>query len=83
MRHREVERALEKKQLWENSKISKITRHSLMHINSVKLQYIMLNPLQLPCLLAISTGGHVLSHSSTFWPRLYPLMFMAVLFPAI
>ncbi len=81
MTGREVERAPEKRQLWEKSKISKIKRHSFTYSNPVKLQYIMLNPPQLSCLLAISTEGPcVLSHSSTLSPRLYPCMFTAVHF---
>lgn len=76
MRHGEVDRALEKRQLWEKSKISEI-RHSLSlkHINPVKLQYIMLNPPQLSCLLAISTEGHACyrtpTHSKVISPHVY------------
>ena len=40
----EVARALEKRQLWEKSEISKMKRHSFEHINPGKLQCIMLNP---------------------------------------
>ena len=84
MRGREVEGALEKRQLWENSKISKIKRHSFKHINPVKLQYIMLKPPQLSCLLTISTEGHVcvitLRHTLAKVIRLH---FMAAHFPAI
>lgn len=53
MRGRVADTAPEKINLWETSKISKITRHSFKHINCVKLQYIMLDPPQLFCLLAL------------------------------
>lgn len=53
MRGRVADTAPEKINLWETSKISKITRHSFKNINCVKLQYIMLDPPQLFCLLAL------------------------------
>ena len=63
MRVGEVESALEKRQLWE---ISKIKRHSFKHINPSKPQYIMLDPPQLSCLLVISTEGHMCYHGPTY-----------------
>lgn len=53
MRSRVADTTLEKINLWETSKISKITRHSFKHINRLKLQYIMLDPPRLCCLLAL------------------------------
>lgn len=44
MRIGEVRGALEEKQLWEKSLVSKIKRHSLKHINPVKPQYIISSP---------------------------------------
>lgn len=65
MRGEGVGSALEQTWRWEKGKISKIKRHSFKHINSVKLQYIMPDPPQPCCLLAICTEGAMRYHTPT------------------
>lgn len=82
MRGRVADTAPEKINLWETSKISKITRHSFKHINCVKLQYIMLDPPQLFCLLALRAICVITppTHSGQGYT---PAYFMAAHFPAV